>query len=110
MKAIPTAVPASTFFNSLVKVCAVLCAASLLSAVALAQGITTGSVIGSLQDAQGAVVHGASVKLVEAATGYVTTSKSFGNGTFNVRNLPIGDYTITITESGFNPLSVAHVR
>jgi hypothetical protein len=91
--------------------CSVLFSFAIMAGTAaLAQGITTGSIIGTVQDTQGAVVPGASVTLVEDATGATTVSKSLGDGAFNVRNLPIGVYTITISAGGFNPMAMQHVK
>src|SRR5882672_10413902 len=54
----------------------------------LGQGIVTGSVAGTIQDPQGAVVAGASVQVAEVATGAKFSTKSDAQGYFELRSLP----------------------
>src|ERR1700692_1095725 len=62
---------------------------------------TTGSISGTVTDSSGAIVVGASITVVNTATGvtYHTTSDSLGS--YRVTQLPPGSYTMEVTSSGF---------
>jgi Carboxypeptidase regulatory-like domain/TonB dependent receptor-like, beta-barrel len=79
------------------------------SITALAQGITTGSISGTVYDPQKAVVPGAKVTAVQAETGSSFTTKSTGEGYFLIANLPIGTYTLTIEAAQFSSRKVSNV-
>ena len=81
----------------------------ILSAAAAAQGITTGSISGTVYDPQKAVVAGAKVTAVQSETGSSFTTKSTGEGYFLMANLPIGTYTLTIEAAQFSSLKVSNV-
>lgn len=66
-----------------------------------AQGITTGTLSGTVMDAQNAVIPGAKISAVAPATGITLQTQSNGQGIFSIRNVPIGKYTVTIQASGF---------
>jgi hypothetical protein len=76
---------------------------------ASAQGITTGSITGTVADPTGAVIPGATVLAVNPSTNDKFTSKATAAGSFSFQNLPIGTYTLTITGEGFAPLTVNNV-
>ncbi len=67
-----------------------------------AQGIITGSIAGTVQDAAGAAVVGANIVTHNNATGVDFQMKTGGAGEFTVSDLPIGEYTVTITATGFS--------
>jgi hypothetical protein len=75
----------------------------------LGQGIVTGSIAGTVQDPQGAVVASASVRAVEVATGAKFTSQTDSQGYFELRSLPLGAYSLTIEASGFRKLQLNNV-
>lgn len=68
---------------------------------------TTGSVHGAVLDPTGAVVPGATITLSSAAQ--VTTAKSGAQGNFAIHGLQPGLYTVSVTATGFAPLSVSDV-
>jgi len=74
-----------------------------------AQGITTGTVNGTVTDQQNAVVSNAEVVAIDQATGGRFQTKSAEQGVFSLRNLPSGTYSITITAASFNPLHMENV-
>jgi len=78
-------------------------------AALLAQGITTGTIAGTVLDPTGAVLVGAHVKAVNSATGTSVTFPSGGDGSYSLRDLPIGSYTVTISANGFSDLEVGNV-
>ncbi len=60
-----------------------------------------GSIQGTVTDSSGAVIPGASIHVVNPATGVVTDSKSNGVGFYQVPELFTGAYDVTITALGF---------
>ena len=85
------------------KVLLVLCAAVLLSllvAPALAQ-TTVSTIEGTIKDAQGSVVSGATVVVKSAALGIERTATSDAAGFYRVTALPAGNYSLTISHAGF---------
>ena len=62
-----------------------------------------GRIAGSVKDATGAVVPGSSLVLSSVATGVSQTATSDESGVFNFPAVPIGDYELKVTASGFNP-------
>jgi hypothetical protein len=73
------------------------------------QGIVTGMISGSVMDAQGGVVAGATVQAVHVATSAKFTDKSDSQGYFELKSLPIGLYNLTIEASGFHKLQLSNV-
>lgn len=71
----------------------------------LAQTGTSGLITGSVIDASGAVIPGASVSLSNALTGYNRTIQSDASGSFHFAKLPFGTYTLTVAQNGFQPSS-----
>ncbi|HTD25100.1 MAG TPA: TonB-dependent receptor [Terriglobales bacterium] len=73
------------------------------------QGTVTGSISGTLQDAQHAVVTGAKVTALDQATNQQFTTQSNSTGYFTLRLLPIGSYTVTIEAASFSKLGLNNV-
>lgn len=73
------------------------------------QGIVTGTIAGTVQDAQGGVVAKASIEAVGKATGTKFTDQSNAQGYFELTNLPPGSYSVTIEASGFRKIQLAEV-
>jgi len=72
----------------------------LLSGLAVAQ-VTTGSIIGTVKDAAGAVLPGVSIKLTNTDTGATRTVLADEFGRYNAPQLPLGGYEITAELQGF---------
>jgi hypothetical protein len=68
-----------------------------------------GGINGTVTDQSGAVVPGAQVAAVETSTNtsYKTVSSTAGEFTFS--NLPLGDYSVTVTATGFSTQKVNKV-
>jgi hypothetical protein len=62
---------------------------------------TLGSINGTVVDQSKAVVAGASVEARNVNTGLVVTAKTQNDGSYNIVDLPIGTYEVTITKEGF---------
>ena len=73
----------------------------LFATSALGQGITTGTVTGTVTDPSGALVPGAQIELTNQATDVKLDQKSAADGTFKFFLVPIGTYRALITASGF---------
>ncbi|HWC20306.1 MAG TPA: carboxypeptidase regulatory-like domain-containing protein [Terriglobales bacterium] len=84
--------------------------ALLPASLAWAQGIVTGSISGTVQDAQGAVINGATVTAVQQGTNIKSVATTTGNGTFILRALPVGLYSVSVTSSGFAVLKLNSVE
>ncbi len=67
--------------------------------------VTSGTILGSIQDTTGAVIPGATVTATASNLGITRTVKSTGNGTFALSNLPAATYVLTVTATGFETLA-----
>src|SRR5262245_19273190 len=65
-----------------------------------AQGLL-GTILGTVTDTSGASVGGASVKARSASTNLELATVTRENGLYQIPNLPIGAYTVTIAKPGF---------
>src|SRR5713101_7788771 len=75
-------------------------AALLVTTSALAQ-TPTGTILGNIKDAQGAVVPGATVTATNLGTQYSRSTVTDGAGEYALRLLPVGNYKLAVTLSGF---------
>ena len=91
---------------------ALLVSAALCAFPALTRGQATGTagVTGTVTDNTGAVVPGASVKLVDTRTSTEYFGKTAGDGSYRVSDLPPGPgYALTISKDGFQSVSVTNL-
>jgi len=63
----------------------------------------SGTINGTIVDATGAVVAGATVKLHNAVSGLDRTTTTDGAGQFNFTNVPFNPYHLSVTVNGFIP-------
>ncbi len=82
----------------------VLLMASLVPVLARGQANATGSVVGQVTDPSGAVIAGATVKLIDTATQGTQTTATNGEGRFGFINVLPGVYDVTVSMSGFRTL------
>ena len=73
----------------------------LLSTTLLLGQTFRGTILGSVTDPSGAVVAGATVKIRNLGTGLERTTVTSADGSYNVPELPIGSYSVTISQTGF---------
>jgi hypothetical protein len=72
----------------------------LFTATAVAQ-LNTADILGTVQDATGAVVPNATVTLNNLGTNEKRTTQSNSSGEYNFTLLPVGHYSVTVIVSGF---------
>ncbi|MFT4114603.1 TonB-dependent receptor domain-containing protein [Silvibacterium sp.] len=77
---------------------------------AAGQGITTGSIAGTVVDGSGAVVQNATVTATNVGTNYHSQQQTRGDGSFSIVNVPVGSYSLTIEAQGFDKLSISVVN
>src|ERR1035437_4688874 len=73
----------------------------LLSTAMLVGQTFRGTILGSVTDPSGAVVAGATVKVRNVATGLERTTVTSADGSYSVPELPIGTYSVAVTQTGF---------
>lgn len=73
-----------------------------------AQSITA-TIIGTVQDAQGAVIPGAEITATNTATGISQTATSSGQGEYRIELLPVGNYSVTAVAPGFKKVTQQHI-
>ena len=73
------------------------CLLIALHQTASAQGIVTGTITGTITDASGAVVRDAPVVATNTETGIKIAGKTDNSGGINLKDVPIGTYTVVIT-------------
>jgi hypothetical protein len=88
------------FKTMLLFVLAALLVGSLATNLA-AQSLVSGQVDGTVTDPAGAVVPNASVNLASSETGFSETTKSNAEGEFHFALVKPGNYTVTVTMTGF---------
>ncbi len=70
---------------------------------------TLGAITGVVTDTSGASAPGASVSIRNVATNLVVTAQTKNDGSFNVVDLPIGTYEVTLTRPGFEKVVYSHI-
>ncbi|PWU05119.1 MAG: hypothetical protein C5B51_15370 [Terriglobia bacterium] len=61
----------------------------------------TSQISGTIRDASGLAIPGASIKVTQTATGVARNTLSSGEGTYVLPNLPIGPYLLEVAKEGF---------
>src|SRR5438477_1104818 len=89
-------------------VCFLLISISLLSTSLFAQTFR-GTILGTVTDPQGAVVAGATVNVRNVNTGLERSTATSGDGSYSVPELPIGTYTVTVSQTGFQKSVTSNV-
>ena len=81
----------------------------LFNANLLYAQVDTGSISGTVTDPSGAVVNGASVKLLNEGTSAELTTVVGGDGTYTFSPVRIGNYTLSASAQGFQTTSQRHI-
>jgi hypothetical protein len=82
----------------LVSICLVFV---LLAAAGVSAQTFRGTILGTVTDPSGAVIAGAKVTVKNLGTGLERTTETSADGSYSLPELPIGTYTVTVTQSGF---------
>jgi hypothetical protein len=84
--------------------------AAIISATfALGQGITTGTVQGTVADPSAAAIVGAHLQLENTSSGLALENTSGADGTFKFFAVPIGTYKLVVNSAGFTPETVNNI-
>ena len=84
----------------------VLCSGLVFSTGKLfAQTVTSGDILGSVTDPQGAVIPNVTLTAKNQDTGFTVTTKSSAQGQYRFSSLPPGRYVVTANASGFSPVN-----
>ena len=75
----------------------------VFSALAAMAQVDTGAILGVITDRSGAVVPGASVKIVEESTNSFTDLRTNDSGFYSAPALRPGRYQVTVSKEGFRP-------
>jgi hypothetical protein len=84
----------------MMKSCMISLCILLLTLSAMAQ-IQNGQFTGTVTDASGAALAGAKVNVTNAATNFTLNATTNGTGVYNVKEVPVGVYKITVEAPGF---------
>lgn len=68
-----------------------------------------GAIHGTVTDTSGAAIPNATIRAVEVATGTTYSTVSSSAGVFQFRDLPVGNYQLTITAKGFTQVALSDV-
>src|SRR5216117_3673434 len=73
----------------------------VLAATSLIAQTFRGTILGTVTDPSGAVVAGAKVTAKNVNTGLERTTQTSADGSYSAPELPIGTYSVTVSQSGF---------
>jgi hypothetical protein len=73
----------------------------LFTSSILAAQTFRGTILGTVSDPSGNVVAGATVKVHNTGTGLERNAVTSADGSYSIPELPIGTYTVTVTQAGF---------
>jgi hypothetical protein len=75
--------------------------AGLLATASLSAQTFRGTILGTVTDPSGAVLPGAKVTVKNTGTGLERTTETSADGSYALPELPIGTYSVTVTQAGF---------
>src|SRR5207247_1817215 len=85
-------------------------ALALASPAAAQTDVTTGRMTGTVRDADGGALHGATVEAKNDDTGYSARATTRADGFYQIVNLPVGTYTLSASLAGFKTATRPAVR
>lgn len=74
-----------------------------------AQFSTTGSISGTVRDPSGAAIPAAKIVATDTETGTQTTTQTNNDGSFVFSSLQVGNYTVTVSKTGFQTYSTTGI-
>src|ERR1017187_7639595 len=84
-----------------VALCGLVLSTALFLLVPISAQQTLGSINGTVLDPSGAAVPDATIMATNAAINFSRSTTSQSTGFFQMFNLPVGSYTVTVTHAGF---------
>lgn len=75
-----------------------------------AQQQNSGSLKGTVKDPSGSVIPGAALTAVAQATGVASATETNSDGNYLLLDLPIGEYSLTISNTGFSTSTIKDIR
>lgn len=97
-------------FKTAWRACLVVLAMVFMGAVSALAQVPTGSIVGTVLDAQKAAIVDADVTVTSMDTGVKYTTKSGPNGGYSVSSLPGGLYRVDVSKDGFKAASVTSLK
>ena len=91
-------------------VCAALVCAMLSATYQLDAQTTTGQISGTVEDASGAAIPGATVEAVSVDTRLSRSVQSRAHGEYLLSLLPVGNYQLTVSKQGFPSLTANAIK
>lgn len=82
-------------------VCCIVCVLAFTPTSLFSQAANTGSIAGTVLDAQGAAVTGASVTITDTSTNIERTAVTNETGRYIFVDVPPGTYNVAVTKTGF---------
>ncbi len=82
----------------------------LVASTTLHSQVDTGSIVGTVMDASGAVVPGATLTIRDEGTGRTRVQQSAQDGSYNISPLRIGNYTLTVARQGYETSVQQHIE
>ncbi len=73
----------------------------VLAAISVTAQLPTGTFLGTVKDATGGAVAGATVTATNIETGFTRTGTTDADGSYRFPAMPVGNYEITVTKDGF---------
>lgn len=89
---------------------AVTLVATAVPTLASAQDYTSGALVGTVKDTNGAPVAGATIVVKSTAQGFERNLTTDADGQFRAASIPGGAYSVSISKEGFKPTSDGNVR
>src|SRR6266849_3410450 len=88
-------------FSHRVGACILLVLLTLSTCMPAFGQAVTGTILGLVTDATGAIIAGATVQIQNADTGFSRTEQTDREGRYLAQNLPLGSYSVTVQREGF---------
>ncbi len=97
-------------FKARKSLAAIAVGTALMLTMPSAMAIDTGTVKGHIINNEGAVLSNATITLKHKTKGLTFTVQTNDKGNYSLRNVPVGEYNITITKDGYNGSEQPSVR
>src|SRR5262245_65873437 len=78
----------------------------LSSTMASAQAVSTAQITGTVKDQAGLVLPGVTITVMQTDTGLTRTTVTDDGGSYVLKNLPIGPYSLQANLQGFRPFEL----